>query len=113
NLIALLTRARGVGIKVASELNPGAIAKEVVATLQATPAEKRDDWFLPTLAEASLGLDDWDVIERNVGEYVTAPSTKAFHVASTLRQFTEIRDLEKRADRGRPLVHSRPARLMD
>ena len=113
NLIALLTRARGLGIKVASELNPGAIAKEVVATLQATPAEKRDDWFLPTLAEASLGLDDWDVIERNVGEYVTAPSTKAFHVASTLRQFTEIWDLEKRDDRGRALVDILRARLME
>jgi Trypsin-like peptidase domain len=90
NLIALLTRARGLGIKVASELNPGAIAKDVVATLQATPVEKRDDWFLPTLAEASLGLDDWDVIERNVGEYAKAPSTKAFHVAGTLRQLEAV-----------------------
>jgi Trypsin-like peptidase domain/MAP3K TRAFs-binding domain len=113
NLIALLTRARGLGIKVASEINPGAIAKDVVATLQATPAEKRDDWFLPTLAEASLGLDDWDVIERNVGEYVTATSTKAFHVASTLRQFTEVWDLERRDDRGRALVDILRARLME
>src|SRR5262245_51705812 len=113
NLIALLTRARGLGIKVASELNPGAIAKDVVATLQATPAEKRDDWFMPTLAEASLGFDDWDVIERNVGDYVTAPSTKAFHVASTLRQFTEVWDLEKRDDRGRALVDILRARLME
>jgi hypothetical protein len=113
NLIALLTRARGLGIRVAPELNPGAVAKDVVATLQATPEEKRDDWFLPTLAEASLGLDDWDVIERNVGEYATAPSTKAFHVASTLRQFTGVWDLEKRDDRGRALVDILRARLME
>jgi hypothetical protein len=113
NLIALLTRARGLGIRVAPELNPGSIAKDVVATLQATPAEKRDDWFLPTLAEASLGLDDWVVIERNVGEYVTAASTKAFQVASTLRQFTEVWDLERRDDRGRALVDILRARLME
>src|SRR5262249_59629763 len=61
----------------------------------------------------ALGVDDWDVIERNVGEYVTAPSTKAFHVASTLRQFTEIWDLEKRDDRGRALVDILRARLME
>jgi Trypsin-like peptidase domain/MAP3K TRAFs-binding domain len=113
NLIALLTRARGLGIRVAPELNPGSIAKDVVATLQATPAEKRDDWFLPTLAEASLGLDDWVVIERHVGEYVTAASTKAFQVASTLRQFTEVWDLERRDDRGRALVDILRARLME
>jgi tetratricopeptide (TPR) repeat protein len=113
NLIALLARARGLGIRVAPELNHGAIAKEVVGTLQATPPEKRDGWFLPTLAEASVGLDDWDVIERNVGEYVTAESTKAFHVASTLRQFTEVWDLEKQDDRRRALVDILRARLME
>ncbi|HXV83033.1 MAG TPA: TRAFs-binding domain-containing protein [Candidatus Binatia bacterium] len=112
NLIALLARARGLGIRVAPELNPAAIARDVVATLQATPAEKRDEWFLPTLAEASLGLRDWDVIERNVREYVTAKDAKAFQIASTLRQFTEVWDLETADARGRALVDILRARLM-
>lgn len=112
NLLALLSRARSLGIRTAPGLDPHALAKQVIATLAALPAEKRDDWFLPALAEASLGLRDWDVIDRNIHQYVTAKDTKAFHVASTLRQFTQVWDLENRDERGRALVDMLRARLL-
>jgi tetratricopeptide (TPR) repeat protein len=112
NLMALLSRARGLGMRVAPDLQPRDIAQQVLATLAAMPAEKRDEWYLPTLAEASLGLGDWDAVERNVRAYVTAPEAKAFQLASTLRQFTEIWDLEQTDDRGRGLVSILRARLM-
>jgi Trypsin-like peptidase domain/MAP3K TRAFs-binding domain len=111
NLVALLTRARALGIRTAPDLDPRAMAQDLVKALQSAPAEKRDEWFLPTLAEASLGLRDWDVIERNVREYVAAKDTRAFQIASTLRQFTEVWDLEADA-RGRALVDILRARLM-
>ncbi|MBV9910280.1 MAG: DUF4071 domain-containing protein, partial [Hyphomicrobiales bacterium] len=66
NLVALLNRARRLGLKIAPDLN----LKSVVTELEATPPEKRDpDWYLPTLAEACLGLGDWDAVERNVSAY--------------------------------------------
>lgn len=112
NLVALLTRARSLGLRMAPGLDPAAIAGQVVATLQAKPAEQRDEWFLPTLAEASLGLRDWDVIERNIEQYVAAGDVKEFQIASTLRQFTEVWDLENRDERGRALVDMLRARLL-
>lgn len=112
NLLALLTRARALGVRTAADLEPRAIAQQVVATLQAVPAGKRDEWFLPTLAEASVGLRDWDVIEQNLRAYAAAENAKAFQIASTLRQFTEVWDLEASDERGRALVDILRARLM-
>jgi hypothetical protein len=113
NLMALLKRARGLGLRVASDLDSRAIARQVVATLEKTPAGKRDEWFLPSLAEASLGLEDWDQVEENVKAYVAAPEAKAFQVASTLRQFIQVWDLEAIDERGRGLVNILRARLME
>src|SRR6516162_11341578 len=114
NLLAVLTRARRLGLRVAPELNPKQIAKTVVAALEATPAEKRDkDWYLPTLAEASLGLDDWDAVESNVRAYAASKDVRPFQIESTLRQFTEIWDVEATDERGRGLVVTLRARLLE
>jgi hypothetical protein len=112
NLVALLHRARRLGIRLAGAPQPKAVADAVIATLQRTPEDQRDDWFLPTLAEASLGLDDWSVVEQNVREYVASPRAAAFHIASTLRQFTQIWNLEQ-DERGRALVDMLRARLAE
>jgi tetratricopeptide (TPR) repeat protein len=111
NLVALLTRARRLGLRFAPDLHPEKVAKEVVAALEATPEDERNEWFLPTLAEASLGLGDWEAVERNVRAYAAAPDAKAFLIASTLRQFTEVWDLAATDDRGRGLVQILRARL--
>ena len=71
-----------------------------MSTLDAIPPAGRDEWFLPTLAEASLGLGDWDAVERHVHAYVADEHARAFQIASTLRQFTEIWDLEREDERG-------------
>jgi hypothetical protein len=115
NLVALLTRARRLGLRVARDLSPAAVASQVIDALNDTPDDKRDEWFLPTLAEASLGLGDWDAVERHVRTYadVSNANTKAFQIASTLRQFTEVWDLEHVDDRGRALVDMLRARLAE
>jgi hypothetical protein len=111
NLVALLERARSTGLRTPSGLDAKLIASQLIATLDATPAAQRDAWYLATRAEASLGLRDWTSIEDSVRQYVAAPQTRAFHVAGTLRQFTQIWDLE--ADpRGRTLVDILRARLL-
>ena len=111
NLVALLANSRRLGVRIAPDLNPVEIATQLVKSLEATPAEKRDEWFLPTLAEAYLGLDDWDAVERHVRAYAQGSDAKAFLVASTLRQFTKIWNLEEQ-ERGRGLVNILRARLM-
>jgi Trypsin-like peptidase domain/Tetratricopeptide Repeats-Sensor len=112
NLVALLTRARRLGLRVAPDLEPQALARQVVAALEATPADKRDEWFLPTLAEASLGLGNWETVERNLHAYAAPDGAQAFLIASTLRQFTQVWDLEAADTRGRALVDILRARLV-
>ena len=113
NLVAVLTRAYRLGLRVAPELNPKQIAKTVVAALKATPAEKRDkNWYLPSLAEASLGLDEWDTFESNVRAFAASDDAKPFQIESILRQFTEVWDIEATDERGGGLVATLRARLL-
>jgi hypothetical protein len=112
NLLALLARARRLGVQVPGDLRAKQVAEKVVAALNATPQKDRNEWHLPTLAEASLGLDDWEAVERNVRAYAEGPDAQAFQIASILRQFTEIWDLEAIDDRGRGLVAILRARLL-
>lgn len=113
NLLALLTRARRLGLRVAPDLNPRDVAQTLVKDLNATPKELRNEWFLPTLAEASLGLHDWDAVDRNIHAYAADESAKAFLIASTLRQFTQVWDLEAVDERGGQLVDILRARLAE
>jgi len=98
---------------VAPDLKPQEVARKVVVALEATPENNRDEWFLPTLAEASLGLGDWDAVERNIRAYAANRDTKAFLIASTLRQFREVWDLENVDDQGRGIVAALRARLLE
>jgi hypothetical protein len=111
NLVALLTRARSLGLAFEPDLKPREVAKAVVRALQATPPEKRDEWYLPTLAEANLGLGDYDAVERTIHEYAANDDAKPFLIASTLRQFTEVWDLEAKGRRGKGIVAALRARL--
>ena len=114
NLLAVLTRARHFSVRMAPDLNVKRIAESVVAALEATPeaARKADPWFLPTLAEASLGLGDWDAVERNLRAFAASADAKPFQIESTLRQFTEIWDVEAIDERGRGVVAALRARLL-
>jgi len=100
NLLALLSRARREGwADGAPALQTAALAGVLFATLMSLPADKQDEWHLPTLAEVALGLSlaggDLGFVERQLREYVGAPQVQAFQVASTLRQFTEVWGLDQ------------------
>ena len=113
NLLALLNRARRLGLQIAPDLSLKQVATTVVAELAATPPDKRDpDWHLPTLAEASLGLEDWDVVEQNIRAYAASDQVQPFQIESTLRQFTQVWDIEALDERGRGVVATLRARLL-
>ena len=100
NLLALVSRARREGwSEIAPKLDTGKLAAELIATLNAVPKMARDEWHLPTMAEVTLGLGlatgDLSPVEALLREYIGAKDAKAFQVASTLRQFTEVWGLDK------------------
>lgn len=113
NLLALLTRARRLGLRVAADLKPEEVAQGVIAQLDAVPQARRDEWHLPTLAEASLGLGKWDKVEAALKSYVADDKVPAFLIASTLRQFTQVWDIESIDARGRALADILRARLLE
>ena len=113
NLVALLARARRLGLRIAPDLKPDAVARAVIQQLDLVPAEQRDEWHLPTLAEASLGLNDWTAVEAALNKYVADDRTAAFPIASTLRQFTQVWDIESVDSRGRGLADILRARLLE
>jgi tetratricopeptide (TPR) repeat protein len=112
NLVALVYRARRLGLRVAPDLSPAAVAKAVVAALEATPASTRDEWYLPTLAEAQLGLGDYDAVERTIRQYAATDDAKPFLIASTLRQFTQVWNIESESERGAGIVAALRAQLL-
>ena len=112
NLVALISRTRRLGLRVAPDLVPAAVAKTVVAALEAQPALARDEWYLPTLAEAQLGLGNYDAVERTIRQYAAADDANPFLIASTLRQFTQVWDLENESERGAGIVAALRARLL-
>ena len=81
-----------------------------MSTLDAIPPAERDEWFLPT-GRSFAGAGRLE--RRRIGctRYVADEHARAFQVASTLRQFTEIWDLEREDERGRDLVNILRARL--
>lgn len=99
NLLALVSRARREGWdEIAPRLDVAKLATRLAATLQAVPPGKRDAWYLPTLAEVSLALGlasgDLAPVEAVLREYLMSDLVQAFQVASTLRQFSDVWQLE-------------------
>ena len=110
NLLALLSRAARLDLRPAPDLRPGEVAAHLLQVLEALPAAQRDQWYLPTLAEAALGVGDWDKVAGAIRGYAGAKDAKAFLIASTLRQFTEVWDLGQ-DPRGAVIVDMLRARL--
>lgn len=112
NLMALLTNCRRFGVRIESDQSARELAAQLVTSLEAVAERDRTEWYLPTLAEAYLGIDDRDAVERTVRAYAVNPDAKAFRVASMLRQFTQIWNVEE-SERGRAMVNILRARLLE
>jgi len=112
NLVALLARARRLGLRLAPDLQPATVAQEVIDRLNRVPPDQRDEWFHPTLAQAALGLDDWDQVEAALNTFVADDHAQAFQIAGTLRQFTQVWDVGAIDARGLGLIDILRARLL-
>jgi hypothetical protein len=90
NLVAVLTATRRIGLRVANDLDPVALAKQVIESLNRMPEEQRDVWYHASFAEASVALGNWDDVEAHLRLYVGSSETHAFALGSTLRQLKEV-----------------------
>jgi V8-like Glu-specific endopeptidase len=112
NLLALSAFARREGIPAAIDLDVRAMALKVLTALDATPIEKRDNWYHASRAEAYLAMGDLENVEMHIGVYVRSDATTAFNLGSTLRQFTELWQLDQQGPRGHGIVQALRAALL-
>jgi V8-like Glu-specific endopeptidase len=112
NLLALSDFARRHGIATAVDIEPHAFARRLLAALDATPIYKRDNWYPALQAEAHLALGDLDAVELHCGAYVQDEQTTAFALGGTLRQFTELWELDQQGKRGHGIVEALRAALL-
>ncbi len=112
NLTAVVTAARRIGLRVALDLDPSALAKKVITALKKTPPKDRNPWYHASVAEANLALRNWPEVEAHLRRYVRGKGIDAFALGGTLRQFTEVWNLDADPERGRPLVDILRARTM-
>src|SRR5262249_7919086 len=85
---------------------------KLLAQLDATPPHQRNNWYHASRAEAYLGLGDLEAVEMHIGAYVRSADTNAFALAGTLRQFTDLWQLDQQSDRGRGIVQALRAALL-
>jgi V8-like Glu-specific endopeptidase len=112
NLVALSDFAGRHGIPTAAHVEPRAWALKLLTALDATPADKRDNWYHASRAEAYLAIGDLDAAEMHIGAYVRDKSTMAFALGGTLRQFTELWQLDQQGERGHGIVEALRAALL-
>ena len=85
----------------------------MIALVDSQPPENKGVWDEATRAEACLALDNGlDAAERHISAYVRSDSTTAFALAGTLRQFTNLWELDKGSDQARGIVQALQAGLL-
>lgn len=112
NVLALAAYARRKGIALDGAIDERALALKLLAQLDATPPQQRDNWYYASRAEAYLGLGDLEAVEMHIGAYVRSEATTAFALAGTLRQFTDLWQLDQQGERGRGIVQALRAGLL-
>ena len=112
NLLALAAFAKRKAIPTAIAIEPRALALQMLAKLDATPNADRDNWYRASRAEAYLGTGSLDDVELQIGVYVRSKDTTAFALGGTLRQFTQLWQLDQQGDQGLGIVKSLRAALM-
>jgi V8-like Glu-specific endopeptidase len=112
NLLALSAFAKRKGIPTSIEIDQRALAQKMLTKLDATPQADRDNWYHASRAEAYLGMDDLENVELHIGAYVRSEKTTAFALGGTLRQFTELWQLDQQGAQGYGIVEALRAALL-
>jgi Trypsin-like peptidase domain/Tetratricopeptide Repeats-Sensor len=112
NLLAVVSFAKRMGIPTAIDIEPRTLALQMLAKLDATPQADRDNWYYASRAEAYLGLGDLDAVEMHLNVFLRSDNSTAFACGGTLRQFTQLWQLDRQGDRGYGIVQAVRAALL-
>jgi hypothetical protein len=111
NLLAVLHRARAMGLKL-DNTDIRALARNLLKVLDEMPAAGRDPWYWASVAEAALGAPDHPRVELALRNYIASDGLKPFQVASTLRQLSQLWELGQMGEWGAGLLDMLRAQLL-
>lgn len=104
NVVALAARARRDNLPLTGLPDSVALAQEILATLtdrEQQSAEPLKAWDLATVLEAHVALSNEDEAAIAAARYVEAIDLDAFEINSTIRQLTEVWQLDESKSVGR------------
>ncbi|HSS18915.1 MAG TPA: serine protease [Pyrinomonadaceae bacterium] len=106
NVVALVARARRDNQSIDWAPNPEAIAYEILKTLADREQEITDlpAWDLATRMEAYVALGKYEEAAATALKYIACKDADAFELSSTIRQFTEVWQLDDRQPPGNHLL---------
>jgi hypothetical protein len=113
NVVALLFRARRDGVALTSYPDPTALAETILSEVREKDADaKAEQWDYATAVEACVALDLCEEAALWLGKYFRAQYADAFELASTLRQLTEVWELDPSSACGQLLLTPLQAALL-
>jgi hypothetical protein len=113
NVVALLFRARRDGVAVYGYPDPSALAETILNEVKRKEANRQaEQWDYATAVEACVALDRCEEAFKWLGKYFRAQYADAFELASTLRQLTEVWELDPNSACGQLLLTPLQAELL-
>jgi hypothetical protein len=107
NVVALTARAQRDGISTTGFPDPTVLAREIRQVIDEKAGSKLDSlpaWYLATRLEACVALGEKMACMNTALFYVVSNDADAFEINSTLRQFTEVWQLNEEEPLGKELL---------
>jgi hypothetical protein len=111
NVVALLCRAKRDHVPCEGFIEPLALASQILAAVKAK-GESTEVWDIAIALEASIALDDLGGACAWLDHYASSPDADAFELGSTLRQLTEVWQLDMLSKMGRLVLPPLQAQLL-
>lgn len=111
NVVALTRRAGLDGVTLPAPIDSTSLATDILYAIEAL-GEDASVWDLATAAEACLMLDRPEEALRFVKRYTQRPEADAFELGSTLRQLTEVWQLDDESGPAKLLLPILQAELL-
>lgn len=112
NLLALLRRAKVLGISVDSKHTLESLTAQIKVVITEVPVERRAYWHWATLAVAHISDDDWGGAGDALATALRSDGADPFSLAGTIRQLREWWDIDESGPDGAGLIAALQARLL-
>lgn len=116
NATALLARAERDGVTTPGHVGAGQLARGLLTTIDALPAEATDSWTAAVAAEAYVALGEFEEaagwLATSTRPATDGPTPDAFSLAGTLRQLRQVWQIDEGNPRPRALVDLLEAKLL-